>query len=156
MMPALAATGAAPDSGAGVETGAGAGAAATGSSLVSAAAGAGVEPDSYAASFAFSSSDSAIVARQATTTSSRKSSTSSGSKPSLKRTCWNCFVTTSSGVNAMVVPLSSVWSLADLGGRAADYRRSYQASIAAAVERVEGGGECVGKGSAGEGSRDGE
>src|SRR5690606_32396401 len=42
--------------------------------------------------------------RHSTTISSRKSSTSSGSKPSLKRTCWNCLVTTSSGVSDMVSP----------------------------------------------------
>jgi hypothetical protein len=80
----------------------------TTSAVSTSAAGASDSPDSYAASLAFSSSFSAIVLRHSTTISSRKSSTSSGSKPSLNRTCWNCFVTTSSGVKAMVFPLSGL------------------------------------------------
>jgi hypothetical protein len=92
--------GSATATGAGTSSTTGAGSA-TGSGADS--AGAGAAPDSYAASLALSSSFSAMVLRHSTTISSRKSSTSSGSNPSLNRTCWNCLVTTSSGVKAMVL-----------------------------------------------------
>src|ERR1044071_5195037 len=79
-----------------------------------------------------------MVLRHSTTISSRKSSTSSGSNPSLNRTCWNCLVTTSSGVNAIVVSsFDSSGRRPTSGGPTAE-RPPYQASIVGASGPCEG------------------